>query len=218
MGDPAADLREDLPAKQVHLIRATYRLMGEKGTHGLTLQDVADAAGVSKAVIVYYFKSKENLVLATMRWVLGQVADRIRSAIDGVDDPEAKVTAMVNAIFVDARRNRNFYLAYVNLVDHSARLDRFNELSGTFRTIVHGTYAEVVTAGVEAGAFADRDPREAAMVVRAIIDGLFLQWLEEPDWERTHAAYREVCIRALLSYLRSPTASPRAPRPSSASR
>jgi TetR/AcrR family fatty acid metabolism transcriptional regulator len=195
-------LREDLSSKQVRLLRSTYRLIGSKGMKRLTLEDVADDAGVSKAVIVYYFKSKENLVLRTMRWVLAQVADRIQEVTAPAATPEARVRAMIDAIFVDPVRNRNFYLAYTDLVEYAARAERFQELSGEFHTIVEATYADVIRLGVERDTFEARDLEEGAKIVRAIIDGLFVQWLQEPDWRGTHAEYKQTCTRALLSYLR----------------
>lgn len=198
------DLPLDISPKQVHLIRRTYRLMGVKGADRLTLQDVADSARVSKAVIVYYFKTKENLVLTTMRWVLSQVAERIRQAVSGASTAEEKITAMIDAIFIDPKRNRNFYLAFINLVDQSARHRRFNDLSTTFRTIVDGQYADVVEAGIDEGTFAHSDPQQAAMVIRAIVDGLFLQWLQERDWERLHSTYKDACRRAIVTFLRRP--------------
>jgi AcrR family transcriptional regulator len=196
------DLPVEISPKQVQLIRRTYRLMGAKGADRLTLQDVADAARVSKAVIVYYFKTKENLVLTTMRWVLSQVVERIRQALTGAATAEEKVTAMIDAIFIDPKRNRNFYLAYLNLIDQAARHRRFNELSTTFRSIVDGQYAEVVEAGIAEGTFRQHDAQQAAMVVRAIVDGLFLQWLQERDWQQLHGTYKEVCRQAILAYLR----------------
>jgi AcrR family transcriptional regulator len=195
-------LREELPPKQVRLIRTTYRLIGTKGVHRTTLQGVADAAGVSKAVIVYYFKTKENLVLTTMRWVLSQVAARVGADIENADTPEEKVEATIDAIFVDPRRNRDFYLAYTDLIAHAARNHRFNELNLVFRSIVDAQYADVIRAGI-GNSFAVDDADEAAMVMRAIIDGLFLQWLEEPEWQELHAAYKAVCSRAVLAYLRT---------------
>jgi TetR/AcrR family transcriptional regulator, fatty acid metabolism regulator protein len=194
-------LQETLAEKQVHLIRQAYRLIGSKGMHRTTLQDVADAAGVSKAVIIYYFKTKENLVLTTMRWVLAQVAARVNAAIVAADAPEEKVRAMIDAIFVDARRNRDFYLAYTDLIANSARNDRFNELSLTFRSIVNGQYADLIRAGVNGGAFEVANVDEAAIGVRGLLDGIFLQWLEEEDWRGLHDAYKGICTRAVLAYL-----------------
>lgn len=196
-------LQEDISSKEEHLIRHTYRLIGQKGMHRMTLQDVADSAGVSKAVIIYYFKSKENLVLRTMRWVLAQVARRIRKAIAKADSPEAKIEAMIDAIFIDPKRNRNFYLAYTDLVGYAARKENFQELSMTFRLVINALYADIIRSGVDDGTFKSPDVDKAATVVRALIDGLFLQWLQEEGWQQLYVSYKEACREALLAYLRS---------------
>ena len=123
-------LVEELGPAEEALVRAAYRLIASKGIERTTLQDITDAAGVSKALAVYYFKTKENLLLATIRWVLGRVAERMTGVVASVEAPEQKVLAMVDAIFVDPRRNRDFYLAYTALIGEAARNERFNELNG----------------------------------------------------------------------------------------
>jgi TetR/AcrR family transcriptional regulator, fatty acid metabolism regulator protein len=183
------------------LVREAYHLIGSKGMQRMSLQDVADAAGVSKALVLYHFRTKEELVLTTMRWVLAEVARRTGAAIDSAESAEDKIRALVDAIFVDARRNRTFYLAYTDLIAHAVRNRRFTELNEAFRNIVNGQYADVIRAGsgVE---FRTLNAEEAAIAVRALIDGHFLQWLEEDDWESAHALYQERCTTAVLDYLR----------------
>jgi len=189
--------------KQIHLLRSTYRVLAEKGLQQLSLQHVAEQAGVSKGILLYYFGSKENLVLSTMRWVLGRVAERIRTAVFKAASTEEKVTAMLDAIFIDPKANRDFYLVLLDLLSNAARLDRFGEISTTFRTTVNGVYAHIIEQGIRQGTFHITDANEAAAVVRGIIDGLFLQWLQEADREALHKRTRETCKRAVLAYLRS---------------
>ncbi len=202
-GDAVARLAGDLSSREVNLVRCAYRVIGSKGVHRLSLQDIADVAGVSKGVILYHFKTKENLILLTMRWVLSRVAERINASLEDAATPHDKVLAMIDAIFIDADANRNFYVAYLDLVDEAARSDAFADTSETFQSIVDSLYADVIRKGVDAGAFAVDDVAEAASIVRAIIDGLFVQWLPTDDWRSRHAAYRETCKRAVLAYLRS---------------
>jgi AcrR family transcriptional regulator len=196
---------EALAPKQAHLIRSAYKVMGEKGLSHLSLQDVADEAGVSKAILPYYFESKENLTLLTMRWVLARVAGRIREAIDEVETAEEKVSAMVDAIFVSPEANRRFYLVFFDFLGYAARNDRFADVGATFHEICNGLYAEVIQLGQEEGVFPGRDASEGATVVRALMDGLFTQWIQDKDWKKKHAECREVCKRSILTYL---TASP----------
>ena len=193
-------LAEELPQQQELLVRAAYRLIAAKGIERTTLQNIADAAGVSKALAVYYFKTKENLLLAAIRWVLARVTERMTNALASVEQPEERVRAMIDTIFVDPRRNRDFYLAYTALIAEAARNERFNELNTTFRSIMNAAYADLIRAG-DGTVFAVDDVEEAAIGVRALIDGFFLQWLEETNWTEVHGRYKEACARAILRYL-----------------
>jgi AcrR family transcriptional regulator len=185
-------------AKQEEFLRLAYRLMATKGMHRMTLQDVADAAGMSKANVVYHFKTKEDLVLRTMQWVLERVAARVVEATASATGRDAKIRAMIDAIFVDPQRNRNFYIVYAELIAHSSRNGRFAELNSWFREIVTGQYAAVIESTTRRP---KKSVTETAMLVRALIDGLFLQWLEEPDWEARHGEYKNLCVRSIIAVL-----------------
>jgi TetR/AcrR family transcriptional regulator, fatty acid metabolism regulator protein len=203
-------LAQELTPQQVHLLRNTYHLISQRGVHQVALEDISELAGVSKGILLYYFKTKENLVLATMRWALQATAVRIHDAMAAAHTPEAKVLAMIDAIWIGADTNRGFYLTYLDLAAHAARNESFTELSATFHLIVDGLYAEAVAEGVHVGAFAVESVDEAATVVRAIIDGLFIQWMQTRAWKRRHAAFRETCKRAVLAYLTRPAGTPAA--------
>ena len=185
-------------AKQEELLRVAYRLMADKGMHRMTLQDVADAAGMSKANVVYHYKTKEDLVLTAIKWVLERVAARVVEATSSAVGRDEKIRAMIDAIFVDPQRNRAFYVVYAELIAHSSRNSRFAALNGWFRDIVTGQYAAVIGS---TSAAPETSVAESAMVVRALIDGLFLQWLEEPAWQARHAEYKDLCVRSIIASL-----------------
>lgn len=113
-GATIASVVESLPPKQIQVLRSAYKIMGEKGLNQLNLQDVTDEAGVGKATLLYYFSSKENLILLTMQWVLGRVAQRIREGIVQETSANTQILSMIDAIFVSADANWSFYLEAVS--------------------------------------------------------------------------------------------------------
>ena len=157
---------EGAPDRKIDLIRAAYRLFGEKGVHRVPLEEIAVAAGLSKGLVIYYFKTKENLVLATMKWALDTTAERVRQAMADATTPHGKVLAMIDGIWTGAETNRRFYLLYLDLAGHAARVHHFTQLSATFHAIVNALYAEVIVQGVAEGAFAVEDPEEGAVALR----------------------------------------------------
>jgi len=187
--------------RETQIVRSAYRVMASQGSHRLSLQDIADEAGVSKALLLYHFGTKDNLLLAAMRWALQGTSRRIRDSIEGVADARAAIDALIDAVFIGPSANREFFLFYLDLVEHLARVPTFAELSAMLHGIINGLYAEVITAGKEQGVFAVDDVDAAARDMRSLIEGTFLQWIQSPDWERDHTRWRDGCRRALQRLL-----------------
>jgi AcrR family transcriptional regulator len=185
----------------MEIIRSTYRMMAERGSHRLTLLDIAEHAGVSKALVLYHFGSKDSLLHAAMQWALERTAQRIRGRIDPSMTGSEAVAAIIDAVFVDAEANRAFYLFYLDLVEHAARVPRFGGLSTMLAEIINGLYAEVIEVGMRDGSFDVPDAQLTARHMRAFIEGTFLQWMQTDDWRNTHPAWREACREAILRLL-----------------
>jgi AcrR family transcriptional regulator len=190
-----------LSPRAYDLVRSAYQVIARQGSHRLSLQDVADEAGVSKGMVLYYFKSKENLLLVTMRWALERTEARIRRRIAGARDPQETIAALVDAVFVGPEQNRDFSLLYLDLIEHAARVPSFGRLSGAAVAIIDGLYEEVIRGGVASGGLRVEDPTAAAAAMRVLIDGTFLSWLQRDDWRASHAEFKARCHRNLLTLL-----------------
>jgi AcrR family transcriptional regulator len=192
---------EQRSERELVIIRATYRMMAELGSHRLTLVDIAREAGVSKALLLYHFGTKDALLHTAMQWALERTAERIQRRLEpNLSGPQA-VAALIDAVFVDAKANRDFYLFYLDLVEHAARVPRFGELSPMLTEIINGLYAEVIQAGVRDGSFKVADAYLAARHMRALIEGTFVQWMQTEDWEANHHKWRNDCRAAILQLL-----------------
>ena len=199
----AADLarRSD---REIAILRAAYHVMARSGSNRLNLQDIADHAGVSKGLVLYHFGTKNAVLQHAMQWALLETAGRIRASLEAADDRLDRLGPLLDAIFVSPEANRDFHLVYLDLVEHSVREEAFADLPATTREIIEALYADVLRAGVADGVFAVDDVDESALLMRVVIDGTFLQWLQRPDWPDCHADYRRRCHDA-LQVLLAPT-------------
>ena len=188
---------EEIAEMRRRLMRAAYAAIAERGFGAVTLQDVATRAGVSKALVLYYFKDKEQLLAAVMERNDTIIRGRAEQAIQEHADegPRAELEAYLGALTLGAREHRDFYRVYLDFL--SAGLHNAAVRTGTQSFIVGCSILEqrVIRRGVASGIFRrDLDPHEASTVVRALIDGLSVQWLlsdEEPFerfCQRLHAA------------------------------
>jgi len=195
----AAALSE--PERRLALLKAAFREVAEKGFSEVTLDDIARRAGVSKGVTLYYFDSKEDLFRELFGWLIDSIHARMREAVGAEEDPVAKLKALVALIFPSPSKNRAFFRAFVDFSGVAARREAFRTVNERFYAGCREIDGGIVEEGIRRGVFTARDANEAGSTMRAIFDGLMLQWLSEPDLEATFEKYRERCERELLRYL-----------------
>lgn len=183
---------------EIRIIRGTYKAMATIGTQQLSLRRIAKELEVSPALIGYHFKSRDALVMETMRWALAGTVRRISKKVANAKDARAAFSALMDGVFLGAKPSRDFHLIYLDLVQYSTRESTFVELADLLRTHIDGTYASVIRQGVDAGLFEVDDLAGAAKRARAVVEGSFIQWLQDKNWERSYGALREDCETALL--------------------
>ncbi|MFB9683875.1 TetR/AcrR family transcriptional regulator [Amycolatopsis plumensis] len=88
-------------ATKQKLFEATLELSKSRGLVGLTVDDIAAAAGVAKGTVYYNFGSKDGLVDALLRYGVDILAVRLRDAVseaDPLDVIEAQVDTTLEFI------------------------------------------------------------------------------------------------------------------------
>jgi TetR/AcrR family fatty acid metabolism transcriptional regulator len=185
--------------RKEQLVRATYEEVAEKGYSAVTLQDIATRAGVSKGSTLYYFPSKEDLFLAALEWMIEQMHERQQRAVDSATEPVAQLRAAIGTIFDAGPASRQFFLAYSDFVSLGTRNKRFYELNRRFYEGCTCIDQAILTRGIETGNFRVVDLTEASSMIRALIDGLMLQWFFSPEADME--TYRDRCERVVLAYL-----------------
>src|SRR6201993_5298072 len=92
-------------ARQRQLIEATIVAIGRHGYAKLTLNHVASLAGLSPGIVNFHFRSKEQLLAATLEYLVEEYeAFWTQALAKAGDSAAAKVDAMIEADF-DPRVN-----------------------------------------------------------------------------------------------------------------
>ncbi len=63
------------------ILEAAHRVFLKKGMSGARMQEIANEAGINKALLHYYFKNKEVLFTSVFRVALGQFIPRLQSVL-----------------------------------------------------------------------------------------------------------------------------------------
>jgi TetR/AcrR family transcriptional repressor of bet genes len=170
-------------ARRAQILRAAYDVASRKGLAGLTVRDVAAKADLSTGLVLFHFKSKEQLVLALLDYVLETTTVlHLTEDIEAIRQPLDRLMALLvremNRLSSEPRRIRLFFDFWAEGFTHprvrarmQAELDRYRE---AFRPIA----AEVLSA--EPDRFAHVTAEGLAAVAVSFIKGCAVQSMIDP--------------------------------------
>lgn len=182
------------------LVKAGYAEILEKGIQGTTIDSVVERAGSSKGGALYYFPTKEDLLLGVLEWLLEQVSRSLDEVGRTPSSPRARLASELELLFHSAEVNRNLYLVLYDFVPLGARGDRFRSLFASFFERCRKRDMAIVEEGIRQKVFRRVRPEDAAASIRALVDGYCLQWLMGPESVPIEA-YRDRCRAVLGAYL-----------------
>jgi AcrR family transcriptional regulator len=85
--------------RREQLVATALRLFGERGYRATTMEDIANAAGVTKPLLYQHFASKRALYLELVGQVSAELLDALRSAHKRAHGPREKVENGFGAYF-----------------------------------------------------------------------------------------------------------------------
>ncbi len=97
--DPPRVTRMPRDRRRAQLLEAANDVFTTKGYHASAMDDIADAAGVSKPVLYQHFTSKLELYLALLDLSCSRLVDVVRAALDSTDDNADRVVASMGAFY-----------------------------------------------------------------------------------------------------------------------
>ena len=180
---PMAATRDEAPTakpreNREEIVEAAARMIARKGVRGMRVEEVAEAARVSPALLYYHFESRAGLVRAALEHASEQApSTALRSSIGGTSGSAALVAALL-AEHGDDEAVREAAIVWGE-VSASAVFDP--ELRGAVRTVTEEWRAEVTNAivtGIADGSIdAALDANTAADMLTTLVDGLCARWL-----------------------------------------
>ena len=82
------------------------RLFVARGYTSISMREIAEACGVTKAALYYHFKDKENLILAILESYLDEIEALIRTSREVAGSTREKISYMVRSILIQDPQKR----------------------------------------------------------------------------------------------------------------
>lgn len=184
----------DAEATRARLLDAAVKAFAERGYHGTTTRDIASAAGMSPAALYVHHSSKEDLLYQISRTGHDEALKVLREAVASATDPVDQLRAVMRAFVLHHVRSHTS--ARIVNYELAALSQEHLKATATTRHEIDQVFDDLVTRGIEAGAFHTPHPRMAVVALQSLgID--IARWYREGGWSADEIAdaYVDMAVR-----------------------
>jgi len=160
------------------ILQATMRLLATRGIQGTSLDLVAEEVGVAKSSILWHFGSKEELLLRVAERVYDEVTRGPAQKILARQSFEERAEASWRFFSETLRQNPELRRVILYLIFES--VEGRPELRARLQQLYRGI-REMYQIGLRDVVGDPRRRERLAVITVAALDGIFLQWLLDPD-------------------------------------
>lgn len=190
--------------RRLQTLEAAVEVIGERGLCETRVADIASRAGLSPALLLYYFGSKDNLLIEALTYSEDRFYLTTFHQLSGITDARIKLIRLIDLAVPPDNPSGELTGDWTLWVELWTRALRDEDLAvkrvaldRRWRT----TIADIVREGQRSGVFdRDADPDEFSLRIAALMDGLVIQMLlDDPDINAVKM--RRICLETATKQL-----------------
>jgi len=167
--------------RRKQIMDGLYECLATKGHEQVTVKDIARAANVSYGALHYYFSDKKEIMLALVEDFARQHEEMFEGIAGSAACPWERLRIMVSVATQEMVFDKRTAKVFLNLYQIGCNNEEVRKsLSGSYNHF-RQTVQRVIEYGISQGKFAKVDPKEAALLIVGIIEGLYLQLTMDPS-------------------------------------
>ena len=187
------------------ILHEAIRLFLERGFHGTTIEEITQAAGITKGALYWHYKSKEDLLRRIFWEFEKKFLDGMIQAVREVDGgPLDKFDKMFRYTAAFAYYHRELCVSFTSLAGelvgaHHRIESEIRRIYKKYRKFLSQLILQVKGKGIFKK---ELDTKLTAMIIMAFHDGILLQWSmnrDEIDGRAFVKTYREVLLKGLMA-------------------
>jgi len=185
----------DYDDKRAHILHASAELFSRQGYDRTSINDIAGACGVSKALIYHYYPNKEQLLVDIIRRHLADLLETVGRAAGTAPPGDVRLRAIIGAL-LEAYRDADTL--------HKIQVSELSRLPPPYQDELKTVERALVVLFSEALALAVPQLAGQGALLKPVTMSLFgmLNWHYmwfRPDGPMTREAYADLVTRLILA-------------------
>lgn len=219
MPDSGHELLHGYSDTERQIFKAALKVFARKGKDGARMQEIADAADINKAMLHYYFRSKDRLYEEVFTFTMQRFMASFGAALEEASTFEDTLRTFIDGYIDFARQNQDIVRLMVNenmtggsmVKQHMARIKQADHMPP--RVMI-----EKIEQAQASGEIRSVDPGHVILTVISgclyfFIAAPIVKTMHEPartDWNGFVEARKEHLFDLVYNGLRTTTSSPSA--------
>jgi AcrR family transcriptional regulator len=176
-------------AKRQQILDTAKQMLLDGGVDAFVLRDVAERVGITHGNLQYYFRTKQDLMVAIFDQEIAKYTDSLQEAVAATTTRRGRLGAIIDAGLKELRSpDTALWRMVMSMADHSpdmaALLKKENDL---YQSVVVKELKQI------APQLSSQRRRQIARIIQAILDGLGIQFVhEDPDSAEMRALESEI--------------------------
>ncbi len=172
---------ENKKNSNLKLISSTIKNLSKKGIHQLTMQDVSQGAGLSQGIVNFHFKSKELLLIETLKFISNEYLLSFQKSISKAgNDPRKKIIGIIKNDFSKKICTREKIAVWFTFFSEIKYKPAYHQICKE-RDLYYQSITENIFLDLIKKEKVKLSEKNIARGFQALIMGLWLDQLEDPD-------------------------------------
>jgi AcrR family transcriptional regulator len=179
MADPAPATEQN-EARRIEMLRAAAELICERGFGDTRIADVARRAGVSSALVIYYFGTRDRLLVDALRYSEESFYEAAERMLAEVPSLRERLSLLIQWTCVPEGADE-IPGAWGLWFDLWAQAFRHDEIKAG-RAELDSRWRKMIVDALDSSELSSKEKRMFALEFSALLDGLSIQVaLEDPE-------------------------------------
>lgn len=157
------------------IIQAAAQIFRQKGYHGTSMQDIADAVHLQKASLYHHISGKQEILVDILDRALDLLIEDIETVAKSKIKPEEKVRQAMQAYV--GRLTEDIDLAAVLLQEHRSLADDLRAVHIARRDRLESIWREILQEGIKSGDFRHTDEVITTFAILGVLNWM-ITWYQ----------------------------------------
>jgi AcrR family transcriptional regulator len=188
--------------RREQMLRAALEVIADRGYADTRIADVAERSGISPALVIYYFKTKDQLLTEAIRYSEDTWYANGQRRLAALPSAAARIEEIVAMSCLPEAdpEPRDSWLLWLDFWALAARNPEVAGLRQKADERWRDLIGSLVASGQEAGEFRAVDPASFAVLLSGLLDGLAIQIALDDPVVGPERAFEE-CMRFIADRL-----------------